>query len=278
MAEIHPSAVVHDGAELAPDVEIGPYSIIGARVTLAAGVRIHSHVVISGVTQIGEGTIVYSHAAIGGPPQFRGDPGKDARVVIGAENIIRELVTINGGSVKGGGITKVGSRGYFMATSHVAHDCHVGDGVTLAHGAAVGGHVTIEDGVNIGGMAAIQQFGHIGRYAFVGGVSGVTEDVIPYGMVWGNRAHLQGLNLIGLKRRGLSRERIHTLRRVFREVFFGVGNLLVRAQNACERWPDIPEVLDIVRFIQAERKRPICMPSRPEHVGEEPELTQNGSE
>jgi UDP-N-acetylglucosamine acyltransferase len=273
MAIIHPSALVEDGAELSADVEIGPFSYIGANVSLATGVRIHSHVVISGATEIGARTVVHAHAAIGGPPQFRGDPGTHARVMIGSENIIREHVSINGGSVKGGGITRVGSRGYFMAYSHIAHDCEIGDGVTLANGVALGGHVTIEDGVNVGGLSAIQQFGRIGRDAFIGGVTGVPDDVIPYGIVWGDRARLQGLNLVGLKRKGLSRERIHAMRAAFREIFLGAGSLAVRAQRAGDRWPDIPEVLEIVRFIQADRKRPICMPPRSETIGTGPDLT-----
>ena len=271
MGKIHPSAIIEDGAELAADIEVGPYSIIGRQVSLAAGVRIDSHVVISGATRIGEGTVVHSHSAIGGPPQFRGDPGTNARLVIGAGNIIREHVTINGGSVKGGGLTRVGDRGYFMSYSHIAHDCHVGDGVTFANGVALGGHVTIEDGVNIGGLAAIQQYGHIGRNAFIGGVTGVPDDVVPYGMVWGDRARLRGLNLVGLKRKGLSRDRIHALRAAFRAIFFGAGTLAGRAERAAERWEGIPEVLEIVRFIHAKRRRPICMPPRRAEADAEPE-------
>jgi len=271
MGEVHPSAIVKDGAELATDVEIGPYSIIGREVSLAAGVRIDSHVVISGATRIGEGTVIHSHSAIGGPPQFRGDPGTNARLVIGARNIIREHVTINGGSKKGGGLTRVGDRGYFMSYSHIAHDCHVGDDVTFANGVALGGHVTIEDGVNIGGLAAVQQYGHIGRNAFIGGVTGVPDDVVPYGMVWGERARLRGLNLIGLKRKGLSRERIHELRAGFRAIFFGRGTLADRAERAAEQWATVPEVLEIVRFIHSNRKRPICMPSRRDGADAEPE-------
>jgi UDP-N-acetylglucosamine acyltransferase len=271
MGKIHSSAIIEDGAEMAADVEIGPYSIVGNRVCLAAGVRINSHVVLSGITRIGEGTVVHSHSAIGGPPQFRGDPGTDARLVIGAENVIREHVTINGGSLKGGGLTHVGNRGYFMSYSHIAHDCHVGDGVTFANGVALGGHVIVEDGVNIGGLAAIQQYGHIGRNAFVGGVTGLPDDVVPYGMVWGDRARLHGLNLIGLKRKGLSRERIQVLRAAFRAIFFGAGTLAGRAERAAEHWAGVPEVLEIVRFIHAKRKRPICMPPRRDDADAEPE-------
>ena len=271
MGKIHSSAIVEDGAEVAADVEIGPYSIIGKRVSLAAGVRIDSHVVVSGTTRIGEGTVIHSHSAIGGPPQFRGDSGLDARLVIGARNVIREHVTINCGSLKGGGLTDIGDRGYFMSYSHIAHDCHIGDGVTFANGVALGGHAIIEDGVNIGGLAAIQQYGHIGRNAFVGGVTGVPDDVVPHGMVWGARARLHGLNLIGLKRNGLSRERIQALRAAFRAIFFGPGTLAGRAERAAEQWAGSPEVLEIVRFIHAKRKRPICMPPRRDHADAEPE-------
>lgn len=272
MAKVHPAAIVEDGAQLDSDVEIGAFSIIGSRVSIAGGVRIHSHVVISGATEIGEGTVIYPHAVIGGGPQFRGDPGTNARIMIGAGNVIREHVTINGGSLKGGGLTRVGSRGYFMAYSHIGHDCEIGDGVTFANGVALGGHVVIEDGVNIGGLAAVQQFGHIGRYAFVGGVTGVPGDVIPYGMAWGDRARLQGLNLVGLKRRGLSRDRIHTLRAAFRAMFSGQGSFAERVERTAERWPDIPEILEITRFIQSERKRPLCMPA---HERGDPEIVVN---
>jgi UDP-N-acetylglucosamine acyltransferase len=273
MGKIHPSAIIEDGAALAADVEIGPYSIIGKQVSLAAGVRIASHVVVSGATRIGEGTVIHSHSAIGGAPQFRGDPGANTRLIIGAGNVVREHVTINRGSLKGGGITRVGDRGYFMSYSHIAHDCHVGDGVTFANGVALGGHVTIEDGVNIGGLAAIQQYGHIGRNAFIGGVTGVPDDVVPYGIVWGERARLRGLNLVGLKRKGLSRERISELRAGFRAIFFGPGTLTDRAERASEQWMGVPEILEIVHFIHARRKRPICMPPRRDAADAEPEYT-----
>jgi UDP-N-acetylglucosamine acyltransferase len=262
MAKIHPTAIVEDGAVLAADVEIGAFCVIGQRARLGAGVRVLSHVVISGDTEIGRDTIVHPHAVLGGGPQFRGDAGTHARLVIGAENVIREHVTMNGGSVKGGGLTQVGDRGYFMAYSHVAHDCHIGNGVTFANSVALGGHVVIEDGVNIGGLAAIQQHGRIGRNAFIGGLTGVPDDVIPYGMAWGDHARLEGLNLIGLKRKGLSRDQIHALRAAFRAIFFGSGRLSDRAREAGERWNHVAEVGEIVQFILADRKRAICMPAR----------------
>jgi UDP-N-acetylglucosamine acyltransferase len=269
MAKIHSSAIVEEGAALGSDVEIGPFSLIGPHVSLGDGVRVLSHVVIGGNTEIGPSSVVHPHVVLGGGPQFRGDNGAGARLRIGAHNVIREHVTMNGGSVKGGGLTQVGDRGYFMAYSHVAHDCHIGNGVTFANGVALGGHVTIEDGVNIGGLSAVQQFSRIGRYAFVGGVTGVPDDVIPYGMVWGDHARLEGLNLIGLKRRGIPRERIHALRAAFRYIFFGSGRLFEKAREAGQRWKDFPEVSEVVAFILAVSKRPICMPSAAHSGGAE---------
>lgn len=262
MSKIHATAIVEDGASLAEDVEIGPFSLIGRHAVLGEGVRILSHVVVAGHTKIGARTIVHPHAVLGGGPQFRGDPGTDARLTIGEDNVIREHVTMNGGSAKGGGLTEVGDRGYFMAYSHVAHDCHVGNGVTFANSVALGGHVSIADGVNIGGVSAVQQYGRIGRNAFIGGLTGVPEDVIPFGMAWGDHARLEGLNLIGLKRRGVPRERIHALRAAFRAIFFGPGRLFDRARNAGERWKGFAEVEEVVDFILADSKRPICTPSR----------------
>lgn len=262
MPKIHRSAIVEDGAVLGADVEIGPFALIGPFVRLGDGVRIFSHAIVTGYTEIGARSVVHPHVVLGGGPQFRGDTGTEARLQLGVENIVREHVTMNAGSVKGGGLTQIGDRGYFMAYSHVAHDCHIGNGVTFANSVALGGHVTIEDGVNIGGLSAVQQFSRIGRYAFVGGVTGVPDDVIPYGMAWGDHARLEGLNLIGLKRRGIPRERIHALRAAFRAIFFGTGRLFDRARDAGERWKDFPEVSEVVAFILADSKRPICMPSR----------------
>jgi len=259
MAKIHASAIVEDGAALGADVEIGPYSLVGPRVRLGDGVRIASHVVLSGHTEIGPRCVVYPHAVLGGGPQYRGDPGTAARLVIGPDTVIREHVTMNGGSIKGGGLTEVGANGYFMSYSHVAHDCHVGNDVTFANGVALGGHVTIGEGVNIGGLSAVQQYGRVGKGAFVGGLTGVPEDVIPYGMVWGDHARLSGLNLIGLKRGGVPRERIHDLRAAFRFIFHGEGRLQDRAGEAATRWMT-PEVGEVVAFILADAKRPICTP------------------
>lgn len=265
---IHPSAIVEKGATLGANVEIGPFAIVGPKVVLADAVKIHSHVVLAGQTEIGADTIVHAHAVLGGPAQYRGDKGEGAKLVIGRGNIIREHVTMSAGSTKGGGKTSVGDNGYFMAYSHVAHDCHVGNSVTFANGAQLGGHVTVSDGANLGGLCAIQQFGRIGHGAFIGGLTGVPDDVIPYGMVVGERARLLGLNLIGLKRKGLSRATIHLLRSAFRAIFFGDGKLIDRAEQAGERWKDVTEVREIVEFIMADSKRPICTPRATHPAGE----------
>lgn len=262
MPDIHPTAIVEDGARLADDVEVGPFAVVGARVRLGPGVVLKPHAVVTGDTEIGTRTVVHSHAVLGGPPQYRGDPGTDARLVIGADNVVREHVTMNGGSRKGGGLTTVGDRGYFMAYAHVAHDCRLGDDVTFANGVALAGHVHVGDGVTVGGLAAVLQYVRIGSYAFVGGVTGLPTDVIPYGLVQGSRARLEGLNLIGLKRRNLPRERIHTLRAAYRFIFSGDGPLDSLVREAAARWPDSPEVQDVTTFMLAESKHRICTPLR----------------
>ncbi len=263
MAKIHGTAIVEDGARLGADVEIGPYCLVGPKAKLGDGVRLASHVVIEADTEIGARTIVHAHAVLGGPAQYRNDSGQGARLVIGADNVIREHVTMNAGSAKGTGVTRVGDKGYFMAYSHVAHDCLIGNGVTFANGVALGGHVQIGDEANIGGLAAIQQFCRIGRNAFVGGVTGVPDDVIPYGMAIGERARLLGINLIGLKRKGIPRERIHALRAAFRFLFLEEGGHLAdRAKVASERWKDCAEVREVADFILADTKRPIMRARR----------------
>jgi len=262
MAKIHRTAIVEDGALLGADVDIGPYCIVGARVRLGDGVRLQAHVVIEGEAEVGPRTIVHPHAVLGGPAQYRNDTGEGARLIIGADNVIREHVTMNVGSTKGGGTTRVGQKGYFMAYSHVAHDCEIGDGVTFANGVALGGHVIVGDEANIGGQAAVQQYSRIGRNAFIGGLTGVPNDVIPYGIAEGRRARLVGLNLIGLKRKGLPRERIHALRAAFRAIFTGDGRLFDRAEAAKQKWREVPEVQEITGFILADAKRSICVPTR----------------
>src|SRR6201999_42812 len=199
------------------------------------------------------GTVVHPQAALGGEGQIRGNDFADGRLEIGADCVLREMVSMNVGSRKGGGITTVGARGYFMANSHVGHDCHVGDDVTFANSVALGGHSVIGDRVIFGGLSAVQQFCRVGQGAMVGGLTGVNRDVIPYAMAFGDHAELAGLNLIGLKRRGLSKDSINALRATFRSVFYGTGgDIKSRAVEAKSRFPDVPEVGEVVDFILAD--------------------------
>lgn len=260
MTKVHPTAIVHDGARLGADVEIGPYSIVGPHVTLGDGVRLQSHVVIEGETEIGEGCAVHPFANLGGPPQHSAHKGELTRLVIGARNVIREHVTMHTGTVGGRGVTVVGSDGLFMAGSHVAHDCIVGNNVIMANCATLGGHVHMADYVFMGGLAAAHQFSRIGRYSFVGGLAAVTKDVIPFGSVWGNHAHLEGLNLVGLRRRGFSRETVNQLRAAYRLLFADEGTFQERLADAAETYAASPEVMEIISFIQAEANRPLCLP------------------
>ncbi len=266
--KVHPTAIVEDGARLSPGVEIGPYCHVGAGTVLGEGVRLISHVVVAGNTEIGARSIVHPNVVLGGGGQIRNAVAPEARLVIGTENVIREGVTMTAGSRKGGGVTLVGDRGYFMAYSHLGHDCHVGNDVTLSNGVQIAGHVEIGDGVIMGGLAAAQQFSRIGQYAFISGLSGVAADIIPYGIAIGLHARLGGLNLIGLRRRGIARENIHALRAAFRVLFRDErGSLPERAQRVSETWPGVPEVQHVTAFILADRKRRIA-PARSDRDAE----------
>jgi UDP-N-acetylglucosamine acyltransferase len=266
----HPTAIVEDGALLGADVEIGPFCSVGRNVRLGDGVRLVSHVMVSGNTTIGARTIVYAGAMLGGPAQIRGDNAPDAQLAIGEDCVIRETVTMNAGSSRDKGLTCIGARGYFMSYSHVGHDCIVGDDVTFANGAQLAGHCEIGDGVIMGGLSAVQQFGRIGRGAMLGGLSGANTDIIPYGIATGPHAQLGNLNLVGLKRRGVSRENINALRAAFRMIFReSAGSLPERAMLAKEKWPAVAEVAEIVNFILAPAKRPICLARRRGTSGDE---------
>jgi UDP-N-acetylglucosamine acyltransferase len=262
VSQIHPTAVVSKGARLADDVEVGPYSLIGAHVSLNARVKIGSHVVIDGHTEIGEGCVVHPFAVLGGAPQHAGHRGEPTRLVIGARNLIREHVTMHCGAAMGLGITTVGSDGFFMVGVHIGHDCIVGDHVIMANNATLGGHVTIGDYVIMGGLSAAHQNTRLGRHAFVGGMAGVNHDVIPFGNVWGNHAHLEGLNLVGLKRRGFSREAINTLRAAYRMLFAEEGTFQERLEDTASAYSRSPEVMEIVDFIRADASRPLTTPQR----------------
>ncbi|MEY4707302.1 MAG: hypothetical protein RJB58_1025 [Pseudomonadota bacterium] len=260
---IHPTAVVEDGATLGAGVEIGPFCHVGSRVTLGDGVALLSHVSITGITSIGEGCKIYPGAVLGGMSQIRDNDFTDGRLEIGAACTLREMVSMNVGSKRDKGVTRVGARGFFMAGSHVGHDCIVGDDVTFANSVALGGHSVIGDGVIFGGLSAVQQFCRVGKGAMVGGLTGVNRDVIPYAMAFGDHSELAGLNLIGLKRRGLSRDTINAMRATFRSVFHGNGGSLAdRAREAREKFAGVVEVAEIVDFILAEAKQELCLARR----------------
>jgi UDP-N-acetylglucosamine acyltransferase len=260
---VHPTSVVEDGAVLGAGVEIGPFCHVGGRAVLEEGVRLRSHVSVVGVTKVGARCDLYPGVAIGGDGQIRGNAFTDGRLEIGPDCVLREMVSMHVGSRKGGGLTKVGAKGYFMANSHVGHDCHVGENVTFANSVALGGHVEIGDGVIFGGLAAVQQFCRVGNGAMIGGLTGVNRDVIPYAMAFGDHVELAGLNLIGLKRRGLSRETINAMRATFREVFYGAsGSIADRARAAGARFAGVAEVSEIVDFILADAKQELCLARR----------------
>lgn len=260
---VHPTSVVEEGATLCAGVEIGPFCHVGPRVVLGEGVRLRSHISVAGVTHVGARCDLYPGVAIGGDGQIRGNDFADGRLEIGPDCVLREMVSMHVGSRKGGGVTRVGAKGYFMANSHVGHDCHVGDNVTFANSVALGGHVEIGDGVIFGGLAAVQQFCRVGKGAMIGGLTGVNRDIIPYAMAFGDHVELAGLNLIGLKRRGLSRETINAMRATFREVFYGSGgSLATRARAARERFAGVAEVGEMVDFILADAKQELCLARR----------------
>ncbi len=257
---IHPSAIVEPGAELASGVEIGPFSVIGPQVVLHEGVRIHSHVVIAGRTEIGAGSEVFPFASLGNAPQDRKFRGEESRLVIGARNTIREYVTMNPGTEQGNLLTRIGNNGLFLTGAHIAHDCVIGDNVLLVNNATLAGHCVVEDFASVGGLSAVHQYVRIGAYAFIGGMSGVENDVIPFGMALGNRAHLAGLNIVGLKRRSFDREQIHTLRKAYRMLFATEGTLSERLEDVDKMFPEDAAVQRIVQFMRADSSRSFCVP------------------
>ncbi len=257
---IHPTAIVDSRAKLGVNVAIGPYCIVGEEVSLGDGVQLLSHVVIGGNTHIGDETEIFPFASIGLRPQDKKFKGEASQLIIGKRNVIREHVTMNPGTEGGGFITRVGDDCLFMTASHVAHDCMVGNQVVLANNATLAGHVSVGDGVIIGGLAAVHQFVRLGAYSFVGGMCGVTKDLIPYGMIMGERASLQGLNLVGLKRRNVSREQITALRDMYEKLFFGEGTFAERATAiAAETLPETART--VLEFITSDSSRSFCTPA-----------------
>jgi UDP-N-acetylglucosamine acyltransferase len=219
MAQVHPTAVVHPGARLHETVEVGPYSVIGEKVTIGEGTRVGPHVVIDGRTTIGARNRIYPFAAVGGAPQDLKYAGEDTQLIIGDGNTLRESTTLNIGTAGGGGVTRVGNNNLFMAYSHVAHDCVVGNGCIIANSVALAGHVTLEDAVILGGLSAVHQFTRLGKHAFIAGGSMVTMDVAPYCTAQGDRAELAGLNVVGLQRHGFSEEQIGRIKEAYKILF-----------------------------------------------------------
>lgn len=248
MAEprIHRTAVIETGSVIGPDCEIGAFCVIGPEVRLGRGVVLKSHVVVAGNTSIGDETVLFPFASIGEVPQDLKFRGEKVRLEIGARNRIREYVTMNPGTEGGGGVTRVGDDGLFMAGSHVAHDCQIGDRVILVNNASVAGHCHLEDDVIIGGLSGVHQWVRIGRGAMIGAVCMVTADVIPFGLVQGPRGHLDGLNLVGLKRRGASREEIHALRDMLGRLGSGSFRDTARQMAETANGPMVQEVLDFI--------------------------------
>jgi UDP-N-acetylglucosamine acyltransferase len=263
MSSIHPSAIVEDGAAIGDGVEIGPFCHIGPEVVLGPGVRLHSHVVVAGRTRIGAGTEVYPFAVLGEPPQDLKYDGAPTEVQIGEHTLIREHVTVHRGVPHGGGVTRIGSHCFLMVGSHIAHDCQLGDHVVIINGGALAGHCEVGDYAIVSGLSALHQFVRIGRHAFIAGMTGIEHDVVPFGLAKGilRRAHLTGLNLIGLKRRGFGREEIQALRDAFRTIFEGPSeSLRARAEEIAARYPGVAPVGEMVDFIRARPERKLCLP------------------
>ncbi|WOF73729.1 acyl-ACP--UDP-N-acetylglucosamine O-acyltransferase [Parvibaculaceae bacterium PLY_AMNH_Bact1] len=260
MTQVHETAIVDASAELASDVVVGPYSIIGPRVRLAESVKLHSHVVVDGKTSVGARTEIFPFASIGQPPQDLKYEGEESELIVGSDNMIREHVTMNSGTEGGGLVTEVGNNCAFLTGAHVGHDTKVGNGVVLSNNVMLAGHCIIDDFVIVSGGAGVHQFTRIGKHSFIGGMSGVENDVIPYGMVLGNRARLAGLNVIGMKRRGFEREQIHALRAAYRMLFAEEGTLRERVEDVAALFNEQQDVMDIIDFIKDETSRSICMP------------------
>lgn len=259
MSNIHPSAVIEEGAQIDPGARIGPFCFVGKDVALASGVELKSHVVVTGSTSIGEDTIVFPFAVIGEIPQDLKFKGEASRLVIGKRNRIREHVTMNCGTEGGGGVTRVGDDGLFMAGCHVAHDAQIGDRCILVNSVAIAGHCVLEDDVIVGGLSGVHQWVRIGRGAIIGAVTMVTNDVIPYGLVQAPRGELDGLNLVGLKRRGVDRADITALRAAFQMLAQGEGTFQSRANRLREETAS-DYVREIVDFILAESDRHFLTP------------------
>ena len=256
---IHKTSIIDPKAKISERVKIGPYSVIGPNVEIGQDTEIQSHVNITGNTKIGKKNKIYPFASIGNDPQDLKYHGEETKLQIGDNNKIREYVTINPGTKGGGGLTKVGNNCLFMVSAHVAHDCLVGNNVILANNVPLGGHAHVDDYAIIGGNSAVQQFTRVGKAAMIGGMCGVVRDVIPYGIAHGNRSILQGLNLIGLRRKNIPNKEIMILSEAYKEIFKS-ENLTENLSNLSNEFKDNGLVSEVVGFIEKDKKRPICTP------------------
>ncbi len=260
MSKIHPTAIIEDGAQIGANSIIGPFCVIGPHVKLGEGAMLKSHVVIDGHTTIGANARIFPFSSLGTEPQDLKFLGEHVELHIGDHCLIREGVTLNPGTGGGGGVTRIGNHCAFLTNSHVAHDCTVGNHVIFSNNVMLAGHCHVGDHVIIGGGAGIHQYVRIGSHAFIGGLSGIENDVIPYGMALGNRAYLAGLNIVGMKRRGLERDNIHALRRAYRLLFADEGTLKERMEDVASEFGEHPVVHELLDFIRAGGDRSLCTP------------------
>ena len=256
---IHKTAIIDPKAKISSNVEIGPYSVIGPNVEVAENNIIQSHVNILGKTIIGKGNKIYPFSSIGSDPQDLKYKGEETTLLIGDNNTIREHVTINTGTVQGGGLTKIGNNNLIMIGAHIAHDCIIGNNIVMANNTAIAGHAEIEDFVIIGAKCGVQQFTRIGKRAMIGGMTGVLRDVIPYGLSTGNRNYLNGINVVGLRRDKVSNKDILGLTDAYKEIF-KTEVLSENLKNLNGKYTDNPLVKDVLDFINKDKKRPICTP------------------
>ena len=276
-AVIDPTARVHPGAVIGQETFIGPYCVIGGNVTIGDGCKLMSQVNVQGHTSIGPGTRIAAFASLGGPPQSTRYRGGATTLVIGANCDIRENVTMNVGTEDGGGTTTVGERCLVMVGCHVGHDCHIGNDVTFANNAVLGGHVVVGDNVFLAGQIAVHQFVRIGEGAMVAGMSGVATDIIPFGIAFGYRASLHGLNIVGMKRRGVSRDDIRRVWRAYRKLFYGAGTFEERRSAVEREFDGHPLVGKVIDFLRAPRHRALMMSGRSARSAESVDAADAGS-
>src|SRR3954452_12008066 len=262
MSRIDPTARIEDGAVIGDGTSIGPYCVVGPNVVIGADCKLVSHVHVTAQTTIGDGCTIYPFVSLGTPPQSLSYRGELTSLQIGQGCIIREHVTMNAGTPRGGGITRVGDRGYFMNCSHVGHDCIVGNDVVFATSATLGGQSEIGDFVFIGGLSAVHQFGRVGAQVMIGGLTGVRSDVIPFALASGSFAALTGLNVVGMKRRKFSRERVAAVRSFYQKLFHGPGVFSERLSEVRHLANSDPAIAEIVAFIDAGKSRELCQPAR----------------